>query len=63
MFGLPFLPDWVAEYDRNSYIEIDPRVSYGWSTWPTPLIWDRRIAAGEPAVSCFSSARREVWSG
>ena len=57
--------DWVAEYDRNSYIEIDPRVSYGWSTWPTPLIWDRRIAAGEPAVSAFlaRAAKYGVGSG
>ena len=45
--------EWVAEYDRNSYIEIDPRVSYGWSMWPTPLIWDRRIAAGESKVTAF----------
>src|SRR5438067_11196027 len=35
-------PEWVAEYDKNSYIEIDPRVQYGWATWPTPLVWDRR---------------------
>ena len=46
-------PDWVSEYDRNSYIEIDPRVSYGWSMWPTPLLWDRRIAAGNEKVKAF----------
>jgi DNA-binding CsgD family transcriptional regulator len=45
--------EWVAEYDKNSYIEIDPRVSYGWSMWPTPLIWDKRIAADSPEVEAF----------
>lgn len=35
---------WLAEYDQNSYIEIDPRVTYGWETLPPPLIWDASIA-------------------
>src|SRR3954454_6221995 len=30
---------WVAEYDRESYAEIDPRISFGWNS-PPPLIWD-----------------------
>ena len=41
-------PEWVAEYDRESYVEIDPRVTYGWSTWQTPLVWDHSIAGNEP---------------
>ena len=58
-------PDWVSEYDRNSYIEIDPRVSYGWSMWPTPLLWDRRIAAGNEKVKAFlaRAAKFGVGSG
>ena len=58
-------PDWVSEYDRNSYIEIDPRVSYGWSMWPTPLLWDRRIAAGNERVKAFlaRAAKFGVGSG
>ena len=58
-------PEWVAEYDRNSYIEIDPRVSYGWSMWPTPLVWDRRIARGNVKVKAFlaRAAKFGVGSG
>src|SRR5205814_4045539 len=58
-------PDWVTEYDRNSYIEIHPRVSYGWSMWSTPLLWDRRIAAGDEKVKAFlvRAAKFGVGSG
>src|SRR4030095_16356385 len=31
--------EWVAEYDAQSYIEVDPRVAHGWSLWPPPLVW------------------------
>jgi len=37
-------PEWLREYDQKSYIEIDPRVTYGWETLPPPLIWDAAIA-------------------
>jgi DNA-binding CsgD family transcriptional regulator len=43
---------WVEEYDRLSYVEVDPRVAHGW-TDPTPLIWDQRIAHDRPAVQAF----------
>jgi DNA-binding CsgD family transcriptional regulator len=46
-------PEWVAEYDKNSYVEIDPRVSYGWATWPPPLMWDRHIGDKNPRVAAF----------
>src|SRR5213080_401251 len=57
--------EWVAEYDKKSYIEVDPRVSYGWSMWPTPLIWDKRIAANNPDVEAFlaRAAKYGVGSG
>jgi LuxR family transcriptional regulator, quorum-sensing system regulator LasR len=45
--------EWIAEYDRNSYVEIDPRVRYGWSMWPPPLLWDQRIGNGNPRVKAF----------
>ena len=56
---------WVAEYDKNNYIEIDPRVHYGWATWPTPLIWDRHIAGKNPQVKAFllQAAKYGVGSG
>jgi DNA-binding CsgD family transcriptional regulator len=46
-------PEWVAEYDRDSYVEIDPRVTYGWSTWQTPLIWDQSIAGNNERIQAF----------
>lgn len=45
--------EWVAEYDANSYIEIDPRVAHGWSLWPPPLVWDRQLGRANPAVRRF----------
>jgi DNA-binding CsgD family transcriptional regulator len=45
--------EWVAEYDRNSYVEIDPRVAYGWTTWPTPLIWDESLASDDERAKAF----------
>jgi len=44
--------NWVAEYDQQSYIEIDPRVHHGW-TEVTPLIWDRRVARGNKQIEMF----------
>jgi LuxR family transcriptional regulator, quorum-sensing system regulator LasR len=41
---------WVAEYDRCSYIEIDPRTIHCWNNL-TPLIWDRRIAGADPQLT------------
>jgi len=45
--------EWVAEYDAQSYIEIDPRVAHGWSLWPPPLVWDRQMGRKNPAVARF----------
>ncbi|MEO5765074.1 MAG: autoinducer binding domain-containing protein [Casimicrobiaceae bacterium] len=45
--------EWVAEYDSQSYIEVDPRVAHGWSLWPPPLIWDCRAASKNPSVAKF----------
>jgi DNA-binding CsgD family transcriptional regulator len=45
--------EWVAEYDAQSYIEVDPRVAHGWSLWPPPLVWDRQMGRKNPAVAKF----------
>jgi DNA-binding CsgD family transcriptional regulator len=44
---------WLREYDQKSYIEIDPRVAYGWDVLPPPLIWDASIGNGNPRVERF----------
>ena len=57
--------EWVAEYDAQSYIEIDPRVTHGWSLWPPPLVWDRQIGQGKPHLEQFldRAAKHGVGSG
>lgn len=45
--------EWLHEYDSKSYIEIDPRVCYGWEVLPPPLIWDATIANNDPKVEQF----------
>jgi LuxR family transcriptional regulator, quorum-sensing system regulator LasR len=57
--------EWVAEYDACSYIEIDPRVTHGWSLWPPPLVWDREIADGKSHLEHFldRAAQHGVGSG
>ena len=53
---------WLAEYDRHSYIEIDPRVADRWLN-PTPIIWDRRIGWGRPNVEAFLDHAAEYGIG
>lgn len=57
--------EWLREYDQKSYIEIDPRVSYGWDVLPPPLIWDATIANGDRKIERFLSraARFGIGSG
>ena len=45
--------EWLQEYDQKSYIEIDPRVCYGWDVLPPPLIWDATVANGDAKVERF----------
>jgi DNA-binding CsgD family transcriptional regulator len=45
--------EWLSEYDQQSYIEIDPRVCYGWDKLPPPLVWDASIGADDPNVQRF----------
>jgi DNA-binding CsgD family transcriptional regulator len=55
--------EWLREYDQNSYIEIDPRVSYGWEVLPPPLIWDASIANGNLRVTRFLDRAAEFGIG
>lgn len=45
-------PQWAAEYDSKSYIEIDPRIAHCWIKL-VPLIWDVQIANGNPKIERF----------
>jgi hypothetical protein len=48
---------WGEDYDRLSYVEIDPRVAHGW-TDPTPIIWDQQIAHDRRVK--YSGSRRGI---
>ena len=46
-------PEWVREYDQNSYVEIDPRIKKGWEM-PLPLVWDNAwLRPQDPRVRAF----------
>jgi DNA-binding CsgD family transcriptional regulator len=45
---------WVIEYDRNAYVEIDPRLSETWNR-TSPLIWDAATIGGSGRVRNFLS--------
>jgi DNA-binding CsgD family transcriptional regulator len=47
--------EWVALYDRNAYVEIDPRLTETWNR-TTPYIWDAASIIGGPQVRKFLSA-------
>jgi DNA-binding CsgD family transcriptional regulator len=44
---------WMREYDARGYSEIDPRIAYGWATWPPPLVWDQRLGQHNARVRRF----------
>jgi DNA-binding CsgD family transcriptional regulator len=44
--------EWIAEYDRNAYIEIDPRITLSWGR-AIPLIWDAATIDGDARVQAF----------
>jgi len=57
--------EWVAEYDQRSFVEVDPRITYAWTSLPPPLIWDQGIADGTPTVETFleRAAHHGIGSG
>ncbi len=57
-------PEWVQEYDQNSYVEIDPRVRSGWDL-PLPLVWDSTMRVEDARGTYFleRAARHGIGSG
>jgi len=54
--------EWVVEYDKNSYVEIDPRIAYGWDC-PPPLVWDSSTGAEDPRITNFLHRAAEFGIG
>lgn len=56
--------EWISEYDRNAYVEIDPRITMTWRR-STPLIWDAATIGGDAGVRRFlrRAARFGICSG
>ena len=56
--------EWVAEYDRNAYVEIDPRMTLSWGH-ASPLIWDAATIEGNANVRAFldHAAKYGICSG
>jgi DNA-binding CsgD family transcriptional regulator len=44
--------EWVHAYDKNAYIEVDPRITQTWDR-TAPLIWDAATIAGDGKVRQF----------
>jgi len=47
-----FPREWVALYDKNAYVEVDPRVTMTWGR-TTPLVWDAATIGGDARVRRF----------
>ena len=46
-------PEWTARYDRNGYIEVDPRVFLTCAS-AIPLVWDQtNLRKFSPLTTCF----------
>lgn len=56
--------EWVALYDRNAYVEIDPRLTHTWNR-TSPYIWDAATIGDEWQVQRFlaDAARYGIRSG
>lgn len=44
--------EWVALYDKNAYVEVDPRITLTWGR-TTPLIWDAATVGGDAKVRAY----------
>ena len=44
--------EWIEEYDKNSYVEVDPRITLTWGR-TTPLICDASTVGGDVKVRHF----------
>ena len=56
--------EWIAEYDKNAYVEVDPRITLTWGR-TTPLVWDAATIGGDAKVRHFlnHAARYGIRSG
>jgi len=51
--------DWVAIYDQNAYLEVDPRIQFGLDS-PLPFIWDQTTVRGRSRrMDLFLDAARD----
>ena len=44
--------EWVALYDKNAYVEVDPRITMTWGR-TTPFIWDAATVGGDAKVRAY----------
>jgi DNA-binding CsgD family transcriptional regulator len=44
--------EWIEEYDRNAYVEVDPRIVLTWGR-TTPIVWDSATIDGDLKVRRF----------
>src|SRR5436190_21809387 len=63
-FGPLLPPEWVAIYDQESYIELDPRITQTWNR-VTPYLWDRHAHQGDIRVASYldHAAKYGIGSG
>jgi DNA-binding CsgD family transcriptional regulator len=56
--------EWIAIYDQESYIEVDPRLTQTWQR-VTPFLWDRHTGKGDQKAERFldHAAQYGVGSG
>ena len=54
--------EWVAIYDENAYIEIDPRLTHCWQH-VTPFVWDRHCSSTDASVTAFLDHAAEYGVG
>jgi LuxR family quorum-sensing transcriptional regulator LasR len=56
--------EWMHEYDRNAYVEVDPRITQT-TELITPYVWDAATVGGGPRVDEFleHAARYGIRSG
>ena len=57
-------PEWVAAYDANAYVEVDPRITQT-ADRTTPFVWDSATLTRDPKVRRFlqHASRYGVRSG
>jgi LuxR family transcriptional activator of conjugal transfer of Ti plasmids len=44
--------EWVELYDKNAYVEVDPRITMTWGR-TTPFIWDAATVGGDAKVRAY----------